>query len=159
MAEINRLMGDIERQDTVTARIEQLEDELKAKTEHVNHYDRLLFLADEYTVYKAEKAEEGVNALFEDVRFRLFEKQKNGGMRYYCEATVNGIGYNKNLNSAARVNAGLDIIIAFSKRYGIFAPVFVDNAESVTNLKRIPGQMFLLHVEKGSLLSGRSYLA
>lgn len=159
MAEINRLMGDIERQDTVTARIEQLEDELKAKTEHVNYYDRLLFLADEYTVYKAEKAEEGVNALFEDVRFRLFEKQKNGGMRYYCEATVNGIGYNKNLNSAARVNAGLDIIIAFSKRYGIFAPVFVDNAESVTNLKRIPGQMFLLHVEKGSLLSGRSYLA
>jgi len=156
VAEINRILGDIERERTVVERVRQLEDELQEKTGIVDQYDRLLFLADEFTVYKAEKAEEGVNALFEFVKFRLFEKQKNGGMRYCCEATVDGIGYNKNLNSAAKVNAGLDIINAFSKKYGISAPVFVDNAETVTNLLHVPCQMIRLCVEKNKFLQAKT---
>ncbi len=36
------------------------------------------------------------------------------------------------VNTGARVRAGLQIIKVLSGHYGITAPVFIDNAESVT---------------------------
>ncbi|WP_276317174.1 hypothetical protein [Anaerosphaera multitolerans] len=35
------------------------------------------------------------------------------------------------VNNAGKINAGLDIINTLSEHYDIYAPVFVDNAESV----------------------------
>lgn len=72
--------------------------------------------------------------------------QKNGGIKNCCEATVSGVSYGTNLNSAAKLNAGLDIISALSKASGVQLPVWVDNAESVTDLLPVDTQVIRLAV-------------
>ena len=48
--------------------------------------------------------------------------------------------------AAAAKAAGLDAIAALSRFFGKTAPVFVDNAEGVRALDRIPGQRIRLAV-------------
>ena len=55
--------------------------------------------------------------------------------------------YGSGLNNGARINVGLDIIRTLSEHYGIKAPVFVDNAESVTDLIDPGTQMIKLVVD------------
>lgn len=56
------------------------------------------------------------------------------------------MSYGTNLNSAAKLNAGLDIISALSKASGVQLPVWVDNAESVTDLLPVDTQVIRLAV-------------
>ena len=82
---------------------------------------------------------------FRRIRWKLFEEQINGGLNETCAATVDGVPF-ADLNRAMRANAGLDAIAALSRFFGKTAPVFVDNAEGVTALDRIPGQRIRLAV-------------
>lgn len=70
-------------------------------------------------------------------------------LKEVCETTFNGVPYSSNLNNAARINVGLDIINTLSKHYGVQAPIFVDNAESVTKLIDIDAQVISLVVSEG----------
>ena len=58
--------------------------------------------------------------------------------------------FNSDLNTGHKVLAGLDIIKTFSKHYDMYAPVFVDNAESVTEpFPAMDSQMVFLYAKKG----------
>ena len=59
------------------------------------------------------------------------------GIEEFCEVAVNGVPYS-DLNNAMRINVGLDVIRTLSEYYKFNAPVFVDNAESVTDLLPMP---------------------
>lgn len=109
--------------------------------------DSLLNLIDEFTRYKVRFIEENVNAHFKLARFRLFTEQINGGLADCCEVTYDGIPYGS-LNNGARINVGMDVIEAFSKHYDASAPLFVDNAESVTRLHGIDAQIIRLEVSE-----------
>ena len=78
--------------------------------------------------------QDSINSRFRITKFKLFNVQKNGGLEECCEATHNGIGFNRSLNDGARVNVALDIITALSAYHGISVPLFIDNAERVTGL-------------------------
>lgn len=58
----------------------------------------------------------------------MFEELLNGGMTETCETTYNGVPYDSELNSAMKINVGLDIIRTLSDFYQIRVP-FIDNAE------------------------------
>jgi hypothetical protein len=60
---------------------------------------------------------------------------------------VNGVPF-QGANNAAKINAGIDIINAFSKDFDIYAPIFTDNAEAVNQLLDSPSQMITLYVTK-----------
>jgi hypothetical protein len=75
----------------------------------------------------------------------MFEYTIDGNPVDTCKATVNGVDY-QDLNTASKVNAGLEIISAFSKHYGIEAPVVIDNRESVTRILETGLQTFSLVV-------------
>lgn len=132
--------------DRQEKRIEELKAEEKALSLQLAAYDKGLLLAEQFVQVKAQDIEEQVNAAFRMVRWKLFDVQKNGGIRNCCEATVNGVSYGTNLNSAAKLNAGLDIISALSKASGMQLPVWVDNAESVTELLPVDTQVIRLAV-------------
>lgn len=83
--------------------------------------------------------------MFSLVKFKMYEKQINGGEVETCIATVDGIPYS-DLNDAKKVNAGLDIINAICKFEGITAPIFCDNAESVNKLLDTASQQIRLVV-------------
>lgn len=114
-------------------RIEELKEEARTISAELEEIDAVLITLDEFVRFKVSVIEETINSLFGIVSFKLFNEQVNGALAECCEATVNGVPY-ADLNTAAKTNAGIDIINAVSEYYGICAPVFVDNAESVTEL-------------------------
>jgi len=110
-------------------------------------------LTEEFIRAKANLAEENINSHFpSNIRFRLFDVQINGGVNDCCEALVNSNGsyvpYGGGLNNAARINAGLAIINVLADYYKFNAPIFIDNAEAVTNLIETRGQQIRLVVSE-----------
>lgn len=135
--------GIIEQQDK---RIAELKAQEKELAQLLATYDNGLLLAEKFTQTKAQDIEEKVNSAFRLVRWKLFDVQVNGGIKACCEATVKEIEYNTNLNSAAKLNAGLDIINTLGHAAGVSVPIWIDNAESVTSFLPIDAQIIRLHV-------------
>lgn len=107
--------------------------------------DRNLMLVEEYVQEMCRQVEESVTARFPTVRWRLYERQINGGLADTCVCMVNGVPF-ADANNAARINAGLEIINVFSQHIGVSAPIFVDNAEAVNRVAATQGQQIQLIV-------------
>ncbi|MBY0117893.1 AAA family ATPase [Paenibacillus xylanexedens] len=126
--------------------LEQQERKLAAEFEKLEHE---LFLTEEFTRTKVSMLESKINSKFRYARFRLFEEQINGGLKDVCKTLYNGVPYEGGLNNAARINVGLDIINTLGQHYGFSAPIFVDNAEAVTQLIDTDAQVIRLVVSEG----------
>jgi len=97
---------------------------------------------------KAKALESSINAMFENLSFRLFEVQLNEGIKDDCTPMIHGIEY-KDASYSERIRANLDIVNAMQKSANIFCPVFVDNAESATYLRdNMPCQLIRLVVSE-----------
>ena len=128
-------------------RIEDLREDAKNASDRLESVERMLSLIDDYSRYKTRFIEDNVNGMFRLARFRLFREQANGGIEDRCDVTYNGIPY-INLNNGARINVGIDIINTLSRSYGVSVPLFVDNAESVTNIEPSEAQIIRLVVSE-----------
>lgn len=135
--------------DKQNEHIEKLRDEQQRLSKLLVEQEESIELTQKFMQYKISDIEEQINSHFELVKWKLFEPQVNGIIKDCCEATVDGVGFNEGLNTAAKINAGLDIINTLSQVYGQTMPVWVDNAESVTQLKRTDGQQIRLYVAAG----------
>ena len=136
----------VARQDERISELKKQESDL---SKQLAEMDTGLTLAEKFTMQKAQDIEAKVNGAFRIVRWKLFDTQVNGGIKPCCEATVDGIPYGKDLNSAARMNAGLDIIEALSGQVGMCVPIWIDNAESVTKYLPVNAQVIRLFVSEG----------
>lgn len=134
--------------DVINRRIAELEAREDELNKQFNQTEKELHLLDLFVQEKVRLLEEKINSKFKMARFRLFKQQVNGGLEECCEATYDGVPYSEGLNNAARINVGLDIINTLSKHYGINAPVFIDNAESVTKLIDSDSQIISLIVSE-----------
>ena len=92
---------------------------------------------------------QSINDLFYITEFKLFKKLVNGEYEETCESLHNNVPYGKGLNTAARINVGLDIINVLCDKYGVYAPIFVDNAESVSDILETKGQKICMYVKEG----------
>lgn len=129
-------------------RIAELEAQERKLAQEFEELEHQLYLTEEFIRTKVDLLEEKINSKFKYARFKLFEQQINGGLKEVCETTYEGVPYSGGLNNAARINVGLDIINTLSKHYGVQAPIFVDNAESVTRLIDIDAQVISLVVSE-----------
>lgn len=128
-------------------RIEQLRQDAQAAAENLSQLDKLLYLMEEFSRYKASFVENGINDKFRIARFRLFREQANGGVEDRCDVVYDGVPY-IGLNNGMKINVGIDIINTLSRAYGVTVPLFVDNAESVTNLEKCGCQVVRLVVSE-----------
>ncbi len=103
------------------------------------------FVAEELTKARMSEVERRVNQKFKLVRFRMFDRQLNGGEKPDCIATVDGVKFG-DLNNACKINAGLDIINTLCEFHEVSAPIFVDNAEAVNELLPVAAQLVKLVV-------------
>lgn len=133
----------------VNKRIGQLEKWLKDSAAAVEQAEGKLYLLELFSRKKAEFIEQAVNGKFKITSWRLFEEQVNGGLREVCEAMLDGVPYSTDLNTGARVNVGLDVINTLSGHYKIYCPVFIDNAESVTDFIPLTNQIIKLFAIDG----------
>ncbi len=148
--QISEKMGIIGRQNLLEysrKRVDELRQEAKNAAECLEAIEKMLFLIDEYSRYKTRFVEDSINALFRIARFRLFREQANGGVEDRCDVVYDGIPY-ISVNNGMKINLGIDIINTLSTAYGVRVPLFVDNAESVTNLENCNSQIIRLVVSE-----------
>nr|WP_288825541.1 AAA family ATPase [uncultured Clostridium sp.] len=142
-----------ENNERIQARVLELQQEQRTTSQLIADQEKELFLMEEFTKAKMDLLSSRINSKFKLVNFRLFENQINGGYKETCECMVNGVPFSS-LNAGHRVVAGLDIITALQEIYGVTAPIFIDNAESVNdfNIPDMEGQLILLKVSENSTL-------
>lgn len=128
-------------------KIKKYMDEEKELGKEFETQQEKLYLCDEYIKTYTHLVSDKINDLFTKVEFKLFDTQINGGVIETAEATYKGVPYGS-LNSAAQINAGLDVINSLSKHYEKEIPIFVDNAESVNELVETQSQLITLSVSK-----------
>jgi len=133
--------------ETAKARIKELESEKKIIAEKYQELEKEIYTVEEFTKLKVELMDHKINSKFKFAKFQLFKTLVNGSLEECCETMYNDIPYS-DLNNAARINVGLDIINTFSKHYGITAPIFIDNAESVVEIEKTEGQQIKLVVSR-----------
>jgi len=131
----------------INTRINVLSENKRSLAQQIASLERVAFQIDAYEKAHIELVESRVNAKFAIVKWKMFDEQINGGLAPTCEATVNGTPYN-DLNTAMKINAGLDVINALNYHFGMFAPVFVDSAESIVDLLQTDCQVISLQVDK-----------
>ena len=128
-------------------RIEGLKADAKNAAEALENIEKMLYMMEEFTRYKAKFVEGSINSLFRIATFRLFREQANGGLEERCDAQYDGVPF-MGLNNGMKVNVGIDIINALSRHYGVTVPLFVDNAEAVTRLEPCDAQVIRLVVSE-----------
>lgn len=147
LLEIEKKIALAEKNTEIDDRIEELKTEQKDVAQKVADQEKMLCLLEEFIRFKMDKVSAYINKQFDGINFKLFENQLNGGLKETCELTVNGVPYGS-LNNGHRIIAGLQIIKALQGLYGVSMPVFVDNAESISNgnLPEMNCQIICLYV-------------
>lgn len=130
----------------IQKRVIELENQQQQLAAEKNLLDETSFLIDEFVKAKVDMLEESINSHFEYARFKMFNVLVNGNIEECCETTYKGVPY-RSMNNAARMNVGLDIINALTKFYNVTAPVFIDNAEAVTDFIKCNSQTIKLVVD------------
>lgn len=129
-------------------RIGELEEQQKELATEFEKLEGELFLTEEFIRSKVELLTEKINSKFKYARFNLFKTNINGAIEEICETAFDGVPYSSGLNNAARINVGIDIINTLTEHFGIRAPIFVDNAEAVTQLIDTDSQLISLIVSE-----------
>lgn len=136
----------------INDRIAELELQYRSQCEALAELERIEHTIELFSKRKTELIEHKVNDLFAIVKFKMFESLINGGEVETCVATINGVPF-ADLNTASKINAGLDIINAISKHYDVVAPIFIDNAESINEIMATQSQQVRLQVSNESTLT------
>ena len=147
LAQIACRRAAVEQQAQGQRRIAELQQREQALAAEYAELERQTFLTEEFIRVKVGLLEQRINSRFKLARFRLFEQQVNGALNEVCEVLgPDGAPYNGGLNNAARINTGIDIINTLGAHYGMTAPLFIDNAEAVSELIDTPSQLIRLVV-------------
>lgn len=135
---------EAKRIDTRVADLESQQAELAAEKSKL---DEASYLMDEFVKAKVNMLEDVINSRFKLARFKMFNVMLNGNVEECCETTYKGVPY-RSMNNAARINVGLDIINALTSYFKVNAPVFIDNAEAVTEFVPVNSQTIKLIVDE-----------
>ena len=137
-------------------RIEELKSQHKKLGVEFETLEQHLNLVQLFITNKVRMLTNKINDKFTIARFKLFEQQINGGITECCEAiTANGASYNSSMSNGERVKISLDICSTLAGHYGKNLPIFVDNAESVTDMQKTQNQKILLIVSHHDELTVR----
>ena len=113
------------------ALIAQKEQEAKCFADAVARSERLEARVAEYVKRDVESVCAAIDSLFKTAHWKMFDQTLDGGFIEVCEVTSpEGVPY-RSMNDAMKILCGMDCIRVFSERFGMSAPIFVDNAEGV----------------------------
>jgi len=142
--------ASIEQAERITLRAKELDEEQRNLAAELDSLEHGLQLCERFVRAKCALVTERINAHFSSVRFRLFNDLINGGMEECCDVLVHTaegyMPFGGGANTAAEVNAGLEIIGVLSNALEWSVPVVIDGAESVTSIIPIAPQVIRLVV-------------
>lgn len=135
----------------IRKRIAELEAQQKSLAEEYATCEKGEYFCEQFIRAKVSLLDERINSRFRTLRFKLFHEQQNGGLQEICKVLIpcdSGLVEYEKANSAARINAGIEIVNVLGEYFGVRLPVFCDNAESVTALTPSDGQAIRLIVSE-----------
>lgn len=135
----------------IRRRIAELEAQQKSLSEEYAQCEKGEYLCELFIRTKVSLLDERINSRFRALKFKLFHEQQNGGLQEICKVLIpceSGLVEYEKANSAARINAGIEIVNVLGEYFGVHLPVFCDNAESVTALTPSDGQAVRLIVSE-----------
>ena len=135
----------------IRKRIAELEAQQKSLAAEYAQCEKGEYLCEQFIRAKVSMLDERINSRFRTLRFKLFHEQQNGGLQEICKVLIpcgSGLVEYEKANSAARINAGIEIVNVLGEYFGVRLPVFCDNAESVTALTPSDGQAIRLIVSE-----------
>lgn len=147
---LDSLKKELGKRDQISSgnnRIATLKGDQQNLSQELADLEKVEYLIAGFNKAKIEAVESRINNIFRIVRFKMYNEQVNGGLAETCECIVDGVPYS-DLNSAMKTNAGLDILSTLSEKFGVSAPIFLDNRESVNNILPVKGQIINLIVTK-----------
>lgn len=131
--------------EKVNAQIVGLHEDRAQWKEQIDGLDEKIKAASDFQKRSCEVLEENVNRRFKLVRWKMFRRQLDGTDKPWCECSVDGVPYS-DLNTAAKINAGLDITNTLKRHYGVDVPCVIDNSETVQEPLYEGGQQIRLTV-------------
>lgn len=153
ISELDGAKKDIETSEKQKARVKELEAEEKKLAQEYEKLESGIYLCEQFVREKVKMMTEPINGRFETVKFRLFVEQVNGALREDCEVMIPSpfgdlVPY-ASANHAARTTSGIEIIKVLSEAWGIHVPMFIDDAEHITEITATGVQTITLSVAKG----------
>lgn len=136
-------------------RIEALEVQQKEYGARVSELERLIELCERFVQDRCSALETSINSRFPSIRWKLFNQQINGSIVDCCMCMIpcdSGLVAYESANTAAQVNADMEIINVLSDHYDLRLPLFVDNSERVNVLAHTDSQLITLSVSTDSAL-------
>lgn len=148
-----KVKADMEINRRVEAEKERLDKRSKELTIIIASCDKILAEIKAYKRAKIELVESNVNKFFDLVRWKFYAQNiTNDDEQEICTCIVGGKDF-VNLNDAMKINAQIDICNAIARTDDIFAPMWIDGAESVIDPLGSLSQQFLLRVVDDEKLS------
>lgn len=134
----------------IELKIAEIKGQKKVMLKRLEGFEKAVYMADTFMDKRAKMAEDEINSHFSCIKFKLFEPQVNGGMKEVCEPLIPNrdgqmVDY-KSANTAAQINANLEIMEALAKAYGVSVPIFIDGAERVSKIRSMDCQTIALVV-------------
>ena len=132
--------------------IKDLEKKGKDLAQQIADAEKEEYTVEQFTKTKIDECESRINGMFKHVSFRLFDYTIENNAVETCIPLVDGVPF-PSANTAGQMNAGLDIINTLCKFYGVCAPIFIDNRESVNDIIETESQIINLVVNKDNFLT------
>jgi DNA repair exonuclease SbcCD ATPase subunit len=142
---LNQQMAKKEQIESAEKRIAALQDEEAKLSQEIADKEQTEFACEQFIKAKMDLVESRIAEKFKYVTFKMFERQVNAGEKETCETLYNGVPYS-DLNTAGKALAGIDIINTLSREFDTYAPIFIDNRESVTWIPETESQIINLIV-------------
>lgn len=156
MDRINNLKATLSTREQIKASQDRESELLRQEKEYAQQLadmDKIEFQIQDYVKAQVDAVEAKVNEMFSGIRFKMFSDQINGGISETCETLVDGVPW-QDANNAAKINSGLMIIDTLTRHFGVSAPIWVDNAESVNHVFHSEAsQLILLYVTEDKVLT------
>lgn len=133
--------------EKVDSRTSELQQQQKTLSSEIASLEKIEMQIEKFNHLKIERIEKEVNSKFSLVKFKMFENQLNGGISETCVCTINGVPF-ADLNTASKINAGIDIINGLNNYFQISAPIFIDGRESITEIIETEDQICSLIVNE-----------
>lgn len=130
------------------ARIDELKVEEQKLGATYSQLQRDMALTDRFLETEVNMTESSINSHFEFVRWKMFDRQINGGLKQCCEPLIDGVPFGDGLNKGSRMKAALDILNTLSRHYKKSLPVIIDDCEAYTSLIPVDAQLIRLIADK-----------
>ena len=133
LLEVERKIALSNRNVEIDEEIENLQKKQIEYEQNKADAEKILYQLDLINKKKNEMLSADINSHFELVEFKLFDYLKNGDYKECCVPTVKGKDLSVSTNTGLEMLMKLDIIKGLQKFYEQFYPVFLDNAECLSD--------------------------